>query len=351
MDSQFWVNKRVLLTGHTGFKGSWLALWLATKGAQVTGFGLAPHTNPSLYELADVKRDIESIEGDIRDLSMVDHAIAKSDPEIVLHLAAQSLVRPSYDNPIETFDTNVMGTANLLHSLRQANHLQAVVVVTSDKCYDNREWLWGYREDEAMGGSDPYSASKGCTELVTASFRQSYYQHTPAIGLATARAGNVIGGGDFAVDRLITDIMKAIREGKPAQIRNPNAIRPWQHVLEPLHGYLLLAEALVREPQTYSAGWNFGPYDSDARPVSWICNELTKRWGDSASWHTDDREHPHEATYLKLDSSKARAQLQWRSKLTLDSTLDRIVQWNRVSLDNGNIREHTLSEIAEYERL
>ena len=351
MDSHFWANKRVLLTGHTGFKGSWLALWLASKGAQVTGFGLAPPTNPNLYHLADVKRDIDSIEGDIRDISMVDQAVARSDPQIVLHLAAQSLVRPSYDNPIETFDTNVMGTANLLHSLRQANNLQAVVVVTSDKCYDNREWLWGYREDEAMGGSDPYSASKGCTELVTASFRQSYYQHSPTIGLATARAGNVIGGGDFAIDRLITDIMKAIREGKPAQIRNPNAIRPWQHVLEPLHGYLLLVEALVRDPQTYSAGWNFGPHDSDARPVSWICNELTKRWGDSASWHTDDRDHPHEATYLKLDSSKARAQLQWRSKLTLDSTLDRIVQWNRVSLDSGNIREHTLSEIAEYERL
>ena len=351
MAGDFWRGKRVFLTGHTGFKGSWLSLWLARHGAIVTGYALKPPTEPSLYKLARVADDVTSIEADIRDFSKLSAAVSEADPEIVFHLAAQALVRDSYVEPLETFDTNVMGTANLLQALRASERLKAVVVVTSDKCYENKEWMWGYRENEPMGGADPYSASKGCTELVAASFRRSFYSGTKTAGIATARAGNVIGGGDFANDRLITDIMRAIRQGEPVRIRNPDAIRPWQHVLEPLNGYLLLAEAVAKYGESFACAWNFGPADEDAKPVRWICDELTRRWGDGARWIDDVAEHPHEATYLKLDASQARSRLGWSPRLRLTETIDRIVAWNRVANAEGDLRAHTLSEIATYESL
>ena len=351
MNQNFWRNKRVLLTGHTGFKGSWLSLWLSQKGARVTGYALAPPTQPSLYALAGVDQDIESIEGDIRDRDSVANAVSNADPDIVLHLAAQSLVRDAYLHPLETFDTNVLGTANLLAALQNSDRAKAVVVVTSDKCYENQEWPWGYRENESMGGHDPYSASKGCAELVTASFRRSYFNEANSASVASARAGNVIGGGDFSTDRLVTDIVASIVAGKPVLIRKPDAVRPWQHVLEPLHGYLLLAEALCEHGHDFAEGWNFGPLDEDVRPVSWICDELTQRWGNDASWIVDEHHHPHEATYLKLDSSKARQRLKWSSKLRLETALDRIVEWHRTALNDGDIRTHTLKEIQSYEAL
>ncbi len=351
MNQNFWRNKRVLLTGHTGFKGSWLSLWLSQKGARVTGYALAPPTQPSLYALAGVDQDIESIEGDIRDRDAVANAVSNTDPDIVLHLAAQSLVRDAYLHPLETFDTNVLGTANLLAALQNSDRAKAVVVVTSDKCYENQEWPWGYRENESMGGHDPYSASKGCAELVTASFRRSYFNEANSASVASARAGNVIGGGDFSTDRLVTDIVASIVAGKPVLIRKPDAVRPWQHVLEPLHGYLLLAEALCEYGHDFAEGWNFGPLDEDVRPVSWICDELTQRWGNDASWIVDEHHHPHEATYLKLDSSKARQRLKWSSKLRLETALDRIVEWHRTALNDGDIRTHTLKEIQSYEAL
>ena len=340
-----------MLTGHTGFKGSWLSLWLARHGAIVTGYALPPPTKPSLFELAEVSRDIESIVGDIRDAESLFRCVETSDPDIVLHLAAQPLVRESYQNPAETFETNVMGTVNLLQAVRSCARTRAVLVVTSDKCYENREWVWSYREDEPMGGADPYSASKGCTELVAASFRRSFFTDDGAASIATARAGNVIGGGDYANDRLIVDIMAAIRSDQPARIRNPHAVRPWQHVLEPLQGYLLLAEALYEKGRDFAGPWNFGPAEEDARPVSWICDQLVARWGQGASWTHDSASHPHEATYLKLDSSLARNRLGWRPKLRLSDALDRIVSWNRVADSGGDIRACTLSEIETYESL
>ncbi len=351
MDPDFWRGKRVFLTGHTGFKGSWLSLWLSRHGAVVTGYALEPPTDPNLFELAGVVDDLHSLEADVRDAKRLASALEAADPEIVFHLAAQPLVRESYAEPIETFETNVMGTVNLLQAVRTSDRVKAVVVVTSDKCYDNREWHWGYREDEPMGGADPYSASKGCTELVTASFRQSFFSAPGTARIATGRAGNVIGGGDFARDRLITDIMAAIRMGEPVLIRNPEAIRPWQHVLEPLHGYLMLAEALAQSGEAFACGWNFGPTDEDVRPVSWICDELAERWGQGASWVTDGGNHPHEATYLKLDSSRARNLLGWRPKLRLHEALDWIVSWNKTMDDQGDIRARTLQEIETYESL
>jgi len=288
---------------------------------------------------------------EIRNRDALQSAMSKANPEVVLHLAAQALVLESYDNPLDTIETNITGTANVLDVVRGLPDVRSVVVVTSDKCYANKEWHWAYREDEAMGGADPYSMSKGCAELVTASFRHSFFSSEKSPGVATARAGNVIGGGDFAKDRLLTDIMAAVRNGTPAKIRNPHSIRPWQHVLEPLSGYLMLAEALYTDAQGKSEGWNFGPVDEDARPVSWICDELTRRWGNGASWALDGQEHRHEATYLKLDSSKARAQLGWRSKLSLSDALDWILEWNRGADDGGNLRELTLQQIASFQEL
>ena len=348
----FWQGKRVLVTGHTGFKGSWLSLWLQSMGAQVAGYALAPPTNPSLFEAAQVGEGMTSIIGDIRDLEHLRAVFTEHKPEIVIHMAAQSLVRYSYIEPVETYSTNVMGTVNLLEAVRGTNSVKAVVNVTSDKCYENREWLWGYRESDAMGGYDPYSSSKGCAELITAAYRNSYFHpekyKTHGVAIASARAGNVIGGGDWAADRLIPDIMRAITQGKPVNIRNPHAIRPWQHVLEPLSGYLLLAQKLYDEKAAYAEGWNFGPNDEDAKPVQWIVEKLTRAWGEGASWVPDGGDHPHEAHYLKLDCSKAKTRLDWHPRWSLIQTLEKIIEWHRASRDGKEMKTFTLDQIQQY---
>ena len=352
MNPAFWKGKRVLVTGHTGFKGSWLSLWLQSMGAQVVGYALAPPTNPSLFEVAEVGKGMTSIIGDIRDLGTLRVMFAEHKPEIVIHMAAQPLVRYSYVEPVETYSTNVMGTVNLLEAVRSTQSVKAVVNVTSDKCYENREWAWGYRENEAMGGYDPYSNSKGCAELVTAAYRNSYFhpekyaQH--GVAVASARAGNVIGGGDWAEDRLIPDVMRAITLGKPVSIRSSHAIRPWQHVLEPLSGYLLLAQELYEDGIDYAEGWNFGPNDEDAKPVQWIVEKLSKAWGEGASWVLDGNEHPHEAHYLKLDCSKAKMRLDWHSRWHLEDALDAIIDWHRSYRDGKDMRELTLRQISTY---
>ena len=342
----------MFITGHTGFKGSWLSLWLQSMGAQVIGYALVPPTNPSLFEVARVGEGMTSIIGDIRDLAHLRKAFAEHQPEIVIHMAAQPLVRYSYIEPVETYSTNVMGTVNLLEAVRGTDSVKAVVNVTSDKCYENREWVWGYRESEAMGGHDPYSNSKGCAELVTASYRNSYFHPEKykehGVAIASCRAGNVIGGGDWADDRLIPDIMRAITQGKPVNIRNPHAIRPWQHVLEPLSGYLVLAQKLHEEGTAYAEGWNFGPNDQDAKPVQWIVEKLTKAWGEDASWTLDGGDHPHEAHYLKLDCSKAKAQLDWHPRWHLDQALSAIISWQRAYRDGCDMRDMTIGQINAY---
>jgi CDP-glucose 4,6-dehydratase len=354
VNPSFWQDKRVLLTGHTGFKGSWLSLWLQSMGAHVVGYALAPPTNPSLFEVAEVAKGMTSIIGDIRDLEHLRRVFAEHQPQIVIHMAAQPLVRYSYIEPVETYSTNVMGTVNLLEAVRSTASVKAVVNVTSDKCYENREWVWGYRENEAMGGYDPYSSSKGCAELVAAAYRNSYFHpdkyQTHGVAIASGRAGNVIGGGDWAGDRLIPDIMRAITQGKPVNIRNPHAIRPWQHVLEPLAGYLQLAQKLYEEGAGYAEGWNFGPAEEDAKPVQWIVEKLTGAWGEGASWVLDGGEHPHEAHYLKLDCSKAKARLDWHPRWHLEDALSAIVEWHRAHRDGKDMRELTLSQISAYNK-
>jgi CDP-glucose 4,6-dehydratase len=348
----FWQGKRVLLTGHTGFKGSWLSLWLQSMGARLVGYALTPPTNPSLFEVAEVGKGMLSIIGDIRDMEHLSAVFAEHRPEIIFHMAAQPLVRRSYVDPVETYSTNVMGTVHLLEAVRSTPSVRAVVNVTSDKCYENKEWVWGYRESEPMGGFDPYSNSKGCAELVTAAYRNSFFN--PAkyskhhVALATARAGNVIGGGDWAEDRLIPDILKAISENRPVVIRSPHAIRPWQHVLEPLSGYLLLAQKLYEEGIAYAEPWNFGPNDEDAQPVQWIVEHLTQQWGDSASWQLDQGNHPHEAHYLKLDCSKAKMRFDWQPRWNLAHTLEMIVAWQRAYLAKENMRTVTLKQIEQF---
>lgn len=352
VEPSFWTGKTVLLTGHTGFKGSWLALWLQSMGAKVIGYSLMPPTTPSLFEVANVAENMTSITGDVRDFLALSAVFRQYQPEIAIHMAAQALVRYSYSDPIETYSTNVMGTVNFLEAARLSGSVRALVNVTSDKCYENKEWVWGYRENEAMGGYDPYSNSKGCAELVTAAYRNSYFHSEKyqehGVALASARAGNVIGGGDWAEDRLIPDIMRAITQGKPVNIRNPHAIRPWQHVLEPLSGYLVLAQKLYQEGANFAEGWNFGPNDEDAKPVQWIVEKLTQSWGEGASWVLDDGIHPHEAHYLKLDCSKAKARLNWHPQWHLDQTLSMIVKWYRAFEQGENMREKTLQQIERY---
>jgi len=350
----FWKDKRILLTGHTGFKGGWLSLWLQSMGAQVAGYALAPPTGTSLFEVADVGKGMTSIVGDIRDLEHLRRVFAEHQPEIVIHMAAQALVRYSYAEPVETYSTNVMGTVNLFEAVRSTASVKAVVNVTSDKCYENREWVWGYRENEAMGGHDPYSNSKGCAELVTATYRNSYFHpekhHEHGVAIASGRAGNVIGGGDWADDRLIPDIMRAITQGEPVNIRNPQAMRPWQHVLEPLSGYLLLAEKLYNEGADFAEGWNFGPNDEDAKPVQWIVERLTQSWGEGASWKLDSGNHPHEAHHLKLDCSKAKARLDWHPRWHLEAALTAIIDWQRAYRNGKDMHELTLRQIDAYSK-
>lgn len=352
VEPSFWVGKIVLLTGHTGFKGGWLSLWLQSMGAKVVGYALAAPTTPSLFATAAVVEGMVSIESDIRDFAALSAVFEKYQPEIVIHMAAQPLVRYSYANPIETYSTNVMGTVHLLEAARQTRSVRAIVNVTSDKCYENREWAWGYRENEPMGGYDPYSNSKGCAELVASAYRSSYFNPgnftDHGVALASARAGNVIGGGDWAVDRLIPDIMRAIVQGKPVSVRNPHAIRPWHHVLEPLSGYLILAQKLFENGAVFGEGWNFGPNDEDAKPVSWIVDVLTETWGEGASWVLDCGDHPHEAHYLKLDCSKAKARLDWHSKWRLEGTLGAIIDWHRAYQDGKDMRAFSLGQIQQY---
>lgn len=350
VDPAFWAGRRVFLTGHTGFKGSWLSLWLQEMGAEVTGYALPPSTEPALFDVAGVGAGMTSVIGDVRDLGSLRAAMRTCDPEVVLHLAAQPLVRLSYDEPVDTYATNVMGTVHLLEAARTMPSLRAAVVVTTDKCYENREWVWGYREDEPMGGADPYSNSKGCAELVTAAYRSSFFHQPGSAAIASGRAGNVIGGGDWSKDRLVPDILEALATGAPVAIRNPEATRPWQHVLEPLGGYLLLAQALFSQGEAVAEGWNFGPRDEDARPVSWIVDRMAAAWGDAAGWQAQPGDHPHEARYLKLDISKARARLGWEPRWTLDEALSDIVSWHRAWMAGADMRAHCLDTIAKYMR-
>ena len=355
LNPSFWKGKRVLLTGHTGFKGSWLSLWLQSLGAQVTGYALAPPTNPSLFEVADVGQGMTSIMGDIRDLPKLQTVFGEHKPEVVIHMAAQPLVRYSYQNPVETYSTNVMGTVHVLEAVRNTPGVKAVVNITTDKCYENREWVWGYRENEPMGGYDPYSNSKGCVELVSAAYRSSFFnansQAQHGVAVATVRAGNVIGGGDWAQDRLIPDILTAFEQGKRVDIRNPHAIRPWQHVLEPLRGYLTLAERLFESGPSFAEGWNFGPNDEDAKPVGWIVEQMAALWGNEARWQIDTGEHPHEANYLKLDISKARSRLDWHPALRLNDALALIIDWSKQRQAGTDGRALTLAQIHAYQTL
>jgi len=355
MTPDFWIEKRVFLTGHTGFKGSWLSLWLQNLGAELTGFALRPPTRPSLFEEAHIAEGMHCITGDIRDLVALQEAMQAAKPEIVIHMAAQPLVRYSYQNPVETYSTNVMGTVHLLEAVRNTPGVKAVLNITTDKCYENHGWIWGYRENEPMGGYDPYSNSKGCAELVSSAYRSSFFnpknyeQH--GVALATVRAGNVIGGGDWAQDRLIPDILAAFEQGKPVNIRNPNSVRPWQHVLEPLRGYLTLAERLYEHGPGFAEGWNFGPNDEDAKPVGWIVERMAKLWGNCANGQVDRGVHPHEAAYLKLDISKARSRLDWHPALQLVDALKLIVDWAKQRQAGVDIRRLTTDQIQAYQLL
>lgn len=352
MDPEFWFGKSVFLTGHTGFKGSWLSLWLQCLGAEVVGYGLEPPTKPALYELARVGEGMTSISGDVRDRSHLQSVIAQQQPEIVLHLAAQPIVRESYRNPVDTFSTNVMGTVHLLEAVRHVEGIRAVVCITSDKCYDNKEWLWGYREYEPMGGRDPYSSSKGCAELVAKAYRTSFLEgdRNPrgSVAVATARAGNVIGGGDWASDRLVPDILRSLAAGERLLVRNPQAVRPWQHVLDPLNGYLVLAERLYLDGETYSGGWNFGPPVSNSRSVQWVVEHLLSLFGAPGLWQQDERSQPYEDIQLSLDSSKARQRLKWNAHLGLETALEWVAAWMRALQSGSDMRDMSEAQIREF---
>lgn len=345
-------GKRILITGHTGFKGSWLSLMLHMLEADVYGYALDPPTNPNLYKEAGIGELVTSFIYDIRNYEQLLEILLKVKPEIVFHLAAQPLVLESYRNPIDTYSTNVMGTVNLLEAIRQAKGVKAIVNVTTDKCYENREWHWGYRENEPMGGIDPYSNSKGCSELITASFRSSFFNPIEykkhGVALASARAGNVIGGGDWAEDRLIPDFIRAINKGDDLFIRNPSSTRPWQHVLEPLNGYLLLASKLLEDGPRFAEGWNFGPDDCDVKNVEWITKQICSMWGGSVSYVVDKNPQLHEAKYLKLDCSKAKAELNWHPKWNIHQTLKSIVNWNKEWINQQNAKTICISQIIDF---
>lgn len=347
MNADFWQGRRVFVTGHTGFKGGWLSFWIARMKAEVGGFSLPPPTHPSFFEAVELHTFLAAhTEGDIRDLDALRTALTRFAPEVVFHLAAQPLVRRSYREPVETYATNVMGTLHLLEAVRSCPSVKAVVVITTDKCYENREWLWPYRENDALGGFDPYSSSKACTEILTAAWRHSFLEKA-GVAVATARAGNVIGGGDWAEDRLIPDFFRAVDSGRPLVVRSPGAVRPWQHVLEPLSGYLALAEKLYHEGSAFAEAWNFGPDESDAQPVVWIVETLCAETP-GASWMQDDREQPHEAGTLRLDSSKARKRLGWRPRWSLHQALKATLSWHQAWQSGTDMAAFTIGQIQEY---
>lgn len=352
VNPEFWKGKRVLLTGHTGFKGSWMSLWLKEMGAELTGLALNPPTSPSLFEDARVADNMNSVIGDIRDLDTVKKLFHDVQPEIVIHMAAQPLVRESYQFPVETYAINVMGTVHVLEAVRQTPSVRSVVVVTTDKCYENKEWLWGYRENEPMGGYDPYSNSKGCAELVTSSYRNSYFNpknyDAHKVAVASVRAGNVIGGGDWAMDRLIPDIMRAVMDKKAVNIRSPYATRPWQHVLEPVGAYLLLAERLYTNGAEYAEGWNVGPRSDDARNVQHIVESICKVWGDEATYQIDSNPQPHEAGYLKLDISKIENRLGWHPAWPLPVTIEKTTTWYKEYSQGSDALDICLRQLRQY---
>jgi len=342
MNAEFWKDRKVFLTGHTGFKGGWLALWLESLGAKVTGYSLPP-TSP-LFSLFRLGINIDSREGDILDFPSLENAVQTSQPELIFHLAAQSLVGQGYHKPVETYSTNVLGTVHLLEIARATKSVQAIINITSDKCYENREWIWGYREEEPMGGKDPYSSSKGCAELITRAYRDSFFSKT-GVALASVRAGNVIGGGDWAKDRLVPDVLNALAQGKPILLRNPNAVRPWQHVLEPLEGYLLLAERLFMEGNAWAEGWNFGP--SDSKSVRWVAEYIIDCWG-GGSIELSNSPSFHEAHFLYLDSTKARSRLGWHPRWNVDRALAATVDWHRAWMSGQDMRVFSISQIQDF---
>jgi CDP-glucose 4,6-dehydratase len=353
-----WQGRKVFLTGHTGFKGGWLALWLAKLGAEVRGYALDPYTAPSLFDVARIGSVVEDIRGDIRDSLSLEAAMQSFAPEVVFHMAAQPLVRYSYEDPVGTYETNVIGTARVLDSIRRTPSVRAVVSITTDKCYENKEWLWGYRETDPLGGYDPYSSSKACAEIVSAAYRQSYFPVSMlgkpdghATAIATARAGNVIGGGDWSLDRLIPDLVRGFLAGEAPLIRRPDAIRPWQHVMEPLAGYMALAQKLLTHDPKYATAYNFGPSDDDAQPVGWIVEKMVGFWGDGATWTLDPDPGVHEAGYLKLDASRARNDLGWRPALRLETTLQWLVEWYKAWQTGADMHRFTLAQISAYEAL
>lgn len=352
LNKKFWKNKKVFITGHTGFKGSWLCLWLKFLGADVKGYALKPPTSPNLFNLCRISEIVKSKIANIKNYKLLKKELLNFKPEIVIHMAAQPIVRESYKNPLETYSINVMGTVHLFEAVRNCKSVRVVVNVTTDKCYENKERKRGYCEDEPLGGYDPYSNSKACSELVTSSYRSSFFNSenykTHKVAIASARAGNVIGGGDWAVDRLIPDCVRAILRKKFIVIRNPNAIRPWQHVLEPLSGYLILAEKLYINGPKYVGAWNFGPDDSNAKTVEWIVKKICNRWEEGASYKIDKGKHPYEAHYLKLNCSKAKSDLNWYSKWSLDTTIDKIIEWTKAYKNKEDLREVCLKQIKEY---
>jgi CDP-glucose 4,6-dehydratase len=353
MDLQFWKDKKILLTGHTGFNGSWLSVWLKELGANVIGYSLPPPTNPSLFELANVAQGMCSITGDVRDLDHLKSVSQKYAPEILIHMAAQSLVVKSHKDPYGTYTTNVLGTLNVLETVRHSDSIKVVIIITSDKCYKNNEWVWGYREDDSLGGIDPYSNSKACAELITSAYRDSYFKKANTsfkdVAVATVRAGNVIGGGDWAENRLIPDVMQSLASNNRITIRNPNSIRPWQFVMEPLDGYLTLAERLWSHGAEYAEGWNFGPDESDAQTVSQIVEKLGQLWGTHVAWEELHQPYPQEANYLKLDCSKARKKLKWAPKLDLDTTLKWVVEWYKSYNNAEDVEKLTKSQVVGYQ--
>jgi len=346
IDQKFWLGKRVFLTGHTGFKGSWLALWLTHLGSSVKGYALEPPTSPSLFKEAKVDNLIDSHIGDIRNQELLHESMVNFNPDILIHMAAQPLVRYSYSEPVETYEVNVIGTAIVLEIARSCSNLKAIINVTSDKCYENEELNKSYKEDDPMGGYDPYSSSKGCAELVTSAYRRSFLK-TQNKGLASVRAGNVIGGGDWANDRLIPDILRSFDTNEPIRVRNPDATRPWQHVLEPLSGYLTLANKLYDNFEDFAEGWNFGPAENDVQSVKWILDKMSAKWPNS-SWRFDSSINPYEAGFLKLDISKAKERLDWKPTWGLEHTIDRIIHWHRAWKNNEDIQQLCLTEIDNF---